>query len=178
MAEATMRSVTGDYSFDDVITDGREEVERRAKELLVDLNKRYDTGIDIQQLKLRDVNASIAEVIDALRDVESAKQERERMKKQAMAAYNKVVPRARGEAMETIERAKAYSIDRVNRAEGEANRFKALHEAYRRAPEVTRTRLYIESMDRVLPKAKRKVVVDSKTKGLLPLLHLNEGGIK
>ncbi|MBT6175689.1 MAG: FtsH protease activity modulator HflK [Deltaproteobacteria bacterium] len=178
MAEATMRSVTGDYSFDEVITDGREEVERRAKELLVDLNKRYDTGIDIQQLKLRDVNASIAEVQDALRDVESAKQERERMKKQAMAAYNKVVPRARGEAMETIERAKAYSIDRVNRAQGEANRFKALHEAYRRAPEVTRTRLYIESMDRVLPKAKRKVVVDSKTKGLLPLLHLNEGGIK
>ncbi len=178
MAEATMRSVTGDYSFDEVITDRREEVERKAKELLIALNKLYDTGITIQQLKLRDVNASIVEVQDALRDVESAKQERERMKKQAMAAYNKVVPRARGEAKEAIEKAKAYAVERVNRAVGEADRFKQLHEAYRRAPEVTRTRLYIEAMDNVLPKAKRKVVVDSKTKGLLPLLHLNEGGIK
>ena len=178
MAEATMRSVTGDYSFDEVITDRREEVERKAKELLIALNKLYDTGITIQQLKLRDVNASTVEVQEALRDVESAKQERERMKKQAMAAYNKVVPRARGEAKEAIEKAKAYAVERVNRAVGEADRFKQLHAAYRRAPDVTRTRLYIEAMDDVLPKAKRKVVVDSKTKGLLPLLHLNEGGIK
>ena len=173
-----MRSVTGDYSFDEVITDRREEVERKAKELLIALNKLYDTGITIQQLKLRDVNASTVEVQEALRDVESAKQERERMKKQAMAAYNKVVPRARGEAKEAIEKAKAYAVERVNRAVGEADRFKQLHAAYRRAPDVTRTRLYIEAMDAVLPKAKRKVVVDSKTKGLLPLLHLNEGGIK
>ena len=175
MAEATMRSVTGDYSFDEVITDGREEVERKAKELLVDLNKRYDTGIDIQQLKLRDVNASIKEVQDALRDVESAKQERERMKKEALADYNKVIPRARGEAKEQIQQAQAYAVERVNRSLGEADRFKAIYAAYRRAPEVTRTRLYIEAMDAVLPKAKRKVVIDAKTKGLLPLLHLNEG---
>ena len=76
---------------------------------------------------------------------------------------------------EAIERAKAYAVERVNRSKGEADRFKALHAAYRRAPEVTRTRLYIEAMDEVLPKAKRKVVVDAKTKGLLPLLHLGEG---
>ena len=175
MAEATMRTTVGDYSFEELITGGREEVEREAKQKLVELNAVYDTGIKIQQVKLRDVNASTDAVQAALREVESAKQERERMKKEALAEYNKVVPRAQGEAKETIEKAKAYAIERVNRAKGEADRFKALQEAYARAPEVTRTRLYLEAMDDVMPKAKRKVIVDAKSKSVLPLLHLNEG---
>jgi membrane protease subunit HflK len=175
MAEATMRTVVGDYSFEELITGGREEVEIKAKELLVDLNRVYDTGIKIQQVKLRDVNASTDAVQAALREVESAKQERERMKKEALAEYNKVIPRAQGEAKEAIEKAKGYAIERVNVAKGDADRFKAMYGAYKRAPEITRTRLYLEAMDEVMPKAKRKVIIDSKSKSVLPLLHLNEG---
>jgi membrane protease subunit HflK len=175
MAEATMRTVVGDYSFEELITGGREEVEIKAKELLVDLNRVYDTGIKIQQVKLRDVNASTDAVQAALREVESAKQERERMKKEALAEYNKVIPRAQGEAKEAIEKAKGYAIERVNVAKGDADRFKAMYGAYKRAPEVTRIRLYLEAMDEVMPKAKRKVIIDSNSKSVLPLLHLNEG---
>ena len=175
MAEATMRTIVGDYSFEEQITGGREEVEIKAKELLVDLNRVYDTGIKIQQVKLRDVNAATDAVQAALREVESAKQERERMKKEALAEYNKVVPRAQGEAKEAIEKAKAYAIERVNRAKGDADRFKSLYAAYARAPEVTRIRLYLEAMDDVMPKAKRKIIIDAKSKSVLPLLHLNDG---
>ena len=96
------------------------------------------------------------------------------MKKEALAEYNKVVPRAQGEAKEAIEKAKAYAIERVNRAKGDADRFKSLYAAYARAPEVTRIRLYLEAMDDVMPKAKRKVIVDAKSKSVLPLLHLND----
>ena len=168
-----MRTAVGDYSFDELMTESREEIARNAKEFLVTLNDRYDTGVTIVRLELNEVNAPDS-VKPALREVEEAKQERERMKNEALADYNRTIPKARGEAQQQIERAKGYAVERVNRAKGDAQRFKELQLAYRRAPDVTRTRLYLEAMDEVLPKAKKKVIVDSKAKGLLPLLHLNE----
>jgi len=174
MSEAAMRSVVGDHSIDELITLGREEIERKAKDLLIDLNRRYDTGIAIVQLKLKDANVPDA-VKPALREVEEAKQVRERRNNEALAEYNKVIPAARGIADQLIDQARGYAVERINQAEGDANRFASLVAEYRKAPEVTRTRLYLETMNGVLPKVKNKILVDTGAKSLLPLLHLGGG---
>lgn len=175
MTEATMRAVVGDHSIDEVLTGGRTSIENLAKERLQELSTRYDIGITVQQLKLQDVNAPEA-VHNAFREVEEAKQERERAINDAWAEYNKVIPQARGEAQQSIESAEGYRVQRVNRAEGDAKRFNALHAEYSKAPSVTRTRLYLEGLQRVMPKAKQTVIVDSDTRNLLPLLNLNGAG--
>lgn len=175
MAEATMRSVVGDYTLDELITGGREEVEREARKLLEELNERYDTGIVIQQLKLQDANVP-DKVKPALREVEEAKQTREKAINLAKAEKNKIIPKAKGVAKESVAKAEGYRTARVNMALGDAYRFKKIHAEYAKAKEVTRTRLYLEALTRILPKAKNKVVVDKDTKSLVPLLNLNGGG--
>ncbi|MEM6731829.1 MAG: FtsH protease activity modulator HflK, partial [Myxococcota bacterium] len=170
-----MRAVIGDHSIDEVLTSGRSSIEDLAKQRLQELNNKYDTGITIQQLKLQDVNAPEL-VRPAFREVEEAKQEKERAVNDANAEFNRVIPAARGEAQQSIEAAEGYRVERVNKAQGEASRFIALVEEYRKAPAVTRTRLYLEGLQRVMPKAKQTVIVDSDTKGLLPLLNLNGKG--
>ncbi|MEO1481478.1 MAG: FtsH protease activity modulator HflK [Myxococcota bacterium] len=175
MAEATMRAVIGDHSIDEVLTGGRTSIEVLAQEKLQELNNRYDTGIEIKQLKLQDVNAPES-VKQAFREVEEAKQERERAINDAWAEYNKQIPAARGKAQQALEAAEGYRVERVNRAEGDANKFIALQEEYRKAPAVTRTRLYLEGIQKVMPKTKQTVIVDSEAKGLLPLLNLNGKG--
>ncbi len=172
MAEATMRAVIGDHSIDEVLTGGRTSIESLAKQRLQELSERYDTGITIQQLKLQGGDAP--EVVRAsFREVEEAKQQRERAINDAWAEYNKVVPLARGEAQQSIENAEGYRVQRVNRAEGDASRFNALQAEYQKAPAVPRTRLYLEGLQRVMPKTKQTVIVDSEAKGLLPLLNLS-----
>jgi len=100
-------------------------------------------------------------------------QERERRINEARSLYNKVIPKAQGEAERTVQAAEGYATDRVNRAQGDIAAFNALLEAYRRSPEVTRRRMYLETMSRVYPKVQRKVVLDKDMKGLLPLLNLS-----
>ncbi len=173
MAEAAMRSVVGDHSIDELITSGRENIERNAMTQLRHLNEVYDTGIRIVQLKLQDANVPDP-VKPALREVEEAKQEKERRINEAQADYQKVIPAARGLADEAVAKAKGYAIERTNEARGDAERFTALQKEYRKAPRVTRTRLYLESMNDVLPKLKSKILVDASSSGLLPLLHLGK----
>ena len=175
MAEATMRSVVGDYTIDELITGGREHIERESRERLEALNERYQTGIVIQQLKLQDANVPDS-VKPALREVEEAKQEKANAINLAQAARNKVIPEAGGRAREAIATAEGYRIARINRAKGDAERFRALYAEYRKAPEVTRTRLYLEAMSEVVPKAKEVILVDTEAKSVLPLLNL--GGEK
>jgi membrane protease subunit HflK len=177
MAEATMRSVVGDFTVDELITGGRERIENDARKRLQDLNTLYDTGIVIQQLKLQDANVT-ATVKPSLREVEEAKQERARAINLAEAERNKVIPEAKGQAQESVARAEGYSIARVNTALGDAKRFKALYVEYRKAPTVTRTRIYLEAMAEILPQAKHKVVLDTEAKGLVPLLNMATGGAK
>ncbi|MEE8410188.1 MAG: FtsH protease activity modulator HflK [Myxococcota bacterium] len=174
MAEATMRSVVGDHSVDEVLTEGRAQVEQEARAKLIELNVRYDTGIAIELVKLQTVNVP-GPVIAALREVEEAKQERERMINDAWAEYNKVIPRAEGRALQAKEAARGYAVERVNRAKGDATRFRALVAEYRKAPAVTRTRLYLEAMGEILLEADRKLIIDSKAQGLIPLLNLGGG---
>ena len=105
-----------------------------------------------------------------------AKQERERMINEAQSEYNKVVPRARGEAQQTIRQAEGYALDRVNRATGDAQRFTALYQAYRTAPDVTRKRMYLETLGQILPRVEDKIILDHDLRGVLPLLNLNNAG--
>lgn len=177
MAEATMRSVVGDFTVDELITGGRERIEVDAKARLQDLNTMYDTGIQIQQLKLQDANVTDT-VKPSLREVEEAKQERARAINLAEAQRNKVIPEAKGQAQESIARAEGYAVARVNEALGDAQRFKALYVEYSKAKTVTRTRIYLEAMAEILPKAKQKVVLDTEAKGLVPLLNMATGGAK
>jgi len=104
--------------------------------------------------------------------VNQAQQQRDRLINEATGEYNRVIPRAAGEAQQTILQAEGYALDRVNRAEGDATRFKALYDAYRRAPEVTRRRMYLETMAKVLPKMGSKLYIDKDAKGVMPLLPL------
>jgi membrane protease subunit HflK len=171
MAEASMRTVVGDHSVTELLTVGREAIAAKAKELLAELCKRYDNGISVQQLVLQDVDPPES-VKPSFNEVNQAIQERERAINEAWAEYNQEIPRARGLAEQKIEASEGYAVDRVNRAKGDAERFVALQAEYRKAPEVTRTRLYLETMSAVLPAAGKKLIFDDKAKGILPLFPL------
>jgi membrane protease subunit HflK len=172
MAETAVRQVVGDHSVDEVITIGRAEIALAAKEELQKLCDLYGIGIEVQQLVLQDVNPP-APVRPAFNEVNQAIQEKERAINEAWAEYNQAVPRAKGEAEQAVRSAEGYALDRENRAMGDADRFGALYEEYRKAPEVTRRRMYLETMAEVLPRLGRKVIVDDKARGVLPLLQLD-----
>jgi membrane protease subunit HflK len=171
MSEATMRSVVGDHSVTELLTVGREAIAARAKELLSEMCHRYDNGISVQQLVLQNVDPP-EPVRPSFNDVNQAIQERERVINEAWAEYNREIPKARGLAEQKIQSAEGYAVERVNRAKGDADRFIALEEEYRKSPEVTRTRLYLETLAQTLPQAGRKLIFDEKAKGILPLFPL------
>ena len=175
MSEAAMRQVVGDHSVDEVITIGREAIALQAREQLQEICNLYGIGIEVQQLVLQDVNPPDP-VKPAFNEVNQAIQEKERAINDAWADYNKVVPRAKGEAEQAVRSAEGYALERVNKAEGDASRFTALYEEYRKAPVVTRRRIYLETLAQALPRIGRTLVVDEKAKGILPLLQLGAAG--
>ncbi len=172
MNEAVMREIVGDRTVTEVLTVGRQEIEATAKILLQALCDQYETGITVDQIVLQDVNPPdpVKPSWDA---VNQAQQQRDTIINEAQARYNQVIPRAAGEAQQTILQAEGYALDRVNRSEGDASRFKALYDEYRRAPEVTRQRLYLETMQELLPRLGGKLFIDEDAQGVLPLLPLN-----
>jgi len=171
MNEAVMREVVGDRSVTEVLTIGRQEIETEVETRLQELANQYEMGIKIEQVVLQDVNPPEA-VKDAFNEVNQAQAEREKMINEALAEFNRIIPKARGEAEQTIQQAEGYATERVNRSRGDAARFDALLEAYRRAPEVTRRRIYLETMNAIFPKVKNKIILDEKAKNVLPLLNL------
>jgi membrane protease subunit HflK len=175
MSEAAMREVVGDHSVDEVLTIGREAIAQLAKVELQRLCELYGIGIEVQQLVLQDVNPPDP-VKPAFNEVNQAIQEKERAINDAWADYNQAVPRAKGEAEQAVRAAEGYALERVNAAEGDAKRFEALYEEYRKAPAVTRKRIYLEAMGTILPKLGRKIVLDDKARGVLPLLQLDTTG--
>ena len=149
MSEAVMRKVVGDRTVNEVLTVGRAEIEGAVKVELQELCNQYETGIAIDQVVLQSNNPP-EPVKPSFNAVNQAEQELERLVNEAEAEYNRVIPRAEGQALQTIQQAEGYALDRVNRAQGDATRFNALYEEFRQAPEVTRKRLFIETMERVL----------------------------
>jgi membrane protease subunit HflK len=174
MNEAVMRAVIGDRSVNEVLTIGRQEIASEVERRLQELCDQYETGIKVEQVVLQDVNPP-DQVRPAFNEVNQAQQERERMINEARSEYNAVIPRARGEAQQTITQAEGYATDRVNRSRGDAELFNSLLAAYRRAPEVTRRRIYLETMQAVYPNVRQKIVLDQALQGILPLLPLSQG---
>jgi membrane protease subunit HflK len=172
MNEALMRTVVGDRSVTEVLTIGRDEIASEVEVRLQALCDQYEMGIKVEQIVLQDVNPP-DEVKPSFNEVNQAQQERERLINESRSEFNKVVPRARGEAQQMIQEAEGYAADRVNRSEGDAALFREVLAAYRRAPDVTRRRIYLETMQKIYPNIKTKVVLDENLKGLLPLLSLN-----
>ena len=171
MSEAAMRQVVGDHSVDEVITTGRASIAAQAKDILQALGDTYGIGIDVQQLVLQDVNPPDP-VKPSFNEVNEAIQEKEQLTNLARTEYNQAIPKARGEAQQLIQEAEGYAAARVNRAEGEATRFDSIYEEYRKAPQVTRTRMYLEMLNEVLPRLGKKVIMDDEGSNVLPLLNL------
>jgi len=178
MSEVVMSRLCGDYRVDELLTTKREEVDHEAQVELQKLLDKYNTGVKVVTVKLLDVNPP-DEVKPAFNEVNEAKQEKERMINEAWEEYNKIIPRAKGEAERTIRQAEGYALDRVNRAKGEAERFLVTWEEYRKAPDVTKKRLYLETMTGVMSKVGKKYIIDPQQKSILPLVNLDkEGGAR
>lgn len=175
MAEAAMRQTVGDRTVNEVLTVGRQEVASNVEALLQKMCSEYENGIRIDQVVLQDVNPP-EPVKPSFNAVNEAQQEKETLINRAESEYNRVIPRARGEAQETIQLAEAYSLTRVNGAKGEAARFNSLYSEYIKAPEVTKQRIYLETMEKVLPKLGNKIIVDEKGTNVLPLLNIDKKG--
>ena len=173
MSEAVMRKVVGDRTVNEVLTVGRQEIEDLVMQQLQVLSDQYETGIRVEQVVLQDVNPPDP-VKPSFNEVNQAEQERERLINEAQSEYNRAVPRAEGEARQTVQQAEGYALDRVNRSQGDAARFTALYGEYRKAPEVTRTRIYLETMGQILNQAGKKIVMDEELEGVLPLLNLQD----
>src|SRR5678815_4795554 len=170
-SESAMREVIGDRTVDEVLTIGRQEIEDQCLLRLKDLAVRYGLGVTIMQVQLKDVHPP-GPVQASFNAVNQAQQEREQQINLASGEYNKAVPRARGEAARKISEAEGYALRRVNESQGDAEKFTAVLYEYTKAPEVTRERLYLETMSDVLPQIQRKIILDDKATNVLPLLNL------
>lgn len=171
VSESVMREVIGDRTVDEVLTIGRQDIEATAQVKLQDVVNKYAMGLRIDQIQLKNVNPP--KPVQASFDrVNEAQQERERMINIARGEYNKAVPRARGEADQGIQAAEGYAIQRVNEAEGDVSRFDALLAQYLKATDVTKQRLYLETLNEVLPRVESKVIVDESASSVLSLLQL------
>lgn len=170
-SESVMREVIGDRTIDEVLTIGRQGIENEAITNLQQLVAELHMGLRVQQVQLKNVYPP-RPVQQAFEEVNRAQQEREQMINQANGEYNKVVPRASGEAQRQLSEAEGYALQRVNEAKGDVARFSALLEQYEKAPEVTRQRLYLETLGEVLPKLGGKVILDADAKQFLPLMNV------
>ena len=171
LSESVMREVIGDRTVDEVLTIGRHDIETSTLKRLADLSSQYGLGIQIQQVQLATVRPPPV-VQAAFNEVNQAQQEKQTAINQAWAVYNDAVPNARGQAKEREKQAEAYAFRRVNEARGEAQKFSLLLAEYRKAPEVTRRRLYLEAMQAILPSLQKKIIIDDSLKSILQTLPL------
>jgi modulator of FtsH protease HflK len=169
ISESVMRGVVGDRTVDEVITVGRQDIEITALNRMRESAKRYHLGVSVDQVQLKNVNPP-EPVQASFNEVNRAQQDRENSINVANGEYNKAVPRARGGADQKIRGAEGYRFKRVNEAKGDAVAFNAVLEQYVKAPEVTRARIYLETLGDVLPQAGQKIIVDESVQQILPML--------
>ncbi len=172
VSESVMREVVGDRTVDEVITIGRQEIEVEALVRMQELSSKYAMGISIDQVQLKNINPP-QPVQASFNEVNQAQQEKEKLINEARRDYNKVIPLAQGEKDQRIREADGYRLKRINEAEGDVARFSALLTEYTKAPEVTRRRIYIETLQEVLPGIRSKIIIDEQTRSILPLLNLD-----
>ena len=175
LSESVTRQIVGDRSVDEVIVLSRKEIADEVQLLLQEKLDEYGAGIEIYTINLQNVNPP-ERVKPAFNDVNSAKQEKERIVNDAWQNYNRIIPEAEGKAKRTIEEAEGYAINRVNRANGDASRFIDMYNQYKKAKVITKKRLYLETMQKILPNVEKIYIIDEDQKGVLPLLNLDKGG--
>ena len=166
-----MREVVGDRTVTEVLTTGSSEIENESLQLMQDIIDDYNMGIQLVTIKLQDVNPP-EKVKPSFNEVNSAKQEAEKLINEAWKEYNKIIPEARGKAEQNIADAKAYKTELVNESMGDAQRFKDFYAEYRKAPDVTKKRLYFEKMQSVYQRADKVTIVDPSVDSVLPLLNV------
>ncbi|MGD9249816.1 MAG: FtsH protease activity modulator HflK [Desulfobacterales bacterium] len=176
MSEASMRLVVGDRSINEVLT-RREEMADAAKVILQEELDNSEAGITISTIEMKRTNVP-GPVQDSFNEVNQATQEKERTIYQAREEYNKAIPTARGDAERVVKAAEGYALDRVNRAKGDADRFKSVYAEYSKAKDVTARRLYLETLKDLLPRMGPKYIIDDNQSNLLPLLNLDQKNIK
>ncbi len=177
-AEASLRTVIGRHKIDQALTAGKFEIQEETKELLQSILDKYETGILVVAVQLQDVSPP-KQVIAAFKDVASAKEDKNRMINQAEGYRNDVIPKARGEAQAMIREAEGFKEARIKRAEGDVAKYNAMLVEYKKAKEVTRKRMYLETMEEILPNIEKYIVPESGGGNLLNLFNLNsEGGAK
>ena len=173
VSESVMRVVVGDSSVDEVLTARRIEINIEAEQKMQHILDNYDTGIQVVTVKLQDVNPP-EQVKPAFNEVNAAQQDKEKLINEAKEEYNKIIPKTRGQALQMVKQAQGYAIDRTNTAQGDAQRFNQIWAEYAKNKDVTRRRLYLESLEKVLPKLEKKYIIDEKVKGLLPIMNITE----
>ena len=174
VAESIMREVVGQSKIEFLQTTGRNDAQRQVLERLQETLDEYGAGVEVTQVKLQKVDPP-AQVIDAFRDVQAARADQERLRNQAETYANTVIPRARGDAEKIKQEAEAYREQIVAEAEGDAQRFTSIYNEYRKAEDVTRRRIYIETMQDVLGNTNKIILNDTQGgQGILPYLPLNE----
>jgi membrane protease subunit HflK len=173
-AEAVMREIIGQTAIQTALTEGRQNVQTSVRQKLQDLLDEYKAGVRVREVQLLAVDPP-GDVIDAFNDVQRARQDRDRLKNEAEAFRNDVVPRARGEAARLIAEAEAYREEVVNRAQGDASRFDQVYSAYQMNKDVTRERIYIETIEEVFANIE-KIIIDEDGKSVVPYLPLKELG--
>ncbi len=172
MSEATMRLVVGDRSINEVISK-REEIAEEAKRQLQQELDGAETGIIVVTIELKRTNVPPS-VQPSFNEVNQATQEREKLIYQAKEEYNKSIPAARGEAEKIVRGAEGYALDRVNRAKGDADRFESVYAEYAKAADVTKRRMYLETLKVLFPKLGPKYIIDGEQNNLLPLLNIGK----
>lgn len=175
VSESAMRQVVGDRTVNEVLTVGRAEIATEMERMLQQIVNEYEMGLSIDQVVLQDVNPPDP-VKPSFNGVNEAQQQRETLINQARADYNRVIPRADGEAQQTIQQAEGYALNRVNTAKGEVSRFNDLYAEYIKAPEVTKRRIFLETMEEILPKMGQKIITDEEGNSVIPLLQLQMNG--
>ena len=173
-AEASLRTVVGRNKIDETLTTGKFTIQEETKTQLQSVLDNYNSGIHVVAVQLQDVSPP-KEVIGAFKDVASAKEDKNRMINQAEGYRNDVIPKARGEAEAMIRDAEGFKESRVKRAEGDASKFTTILKEYRKAKSITEKRLYLETMEKVLPDIEKIIVPDKDSGNMLNLLNLNTG---
>ena len=178
-AEASLRTVVGRNKIDETLTTGKFTIQEETKFQLQSILDLYESGIHVVAVQLQDVSPP-KEVIGAFKDVASAKEDKNRMVNQAEGYRNDLIPKARGEAEAMIRAAEGFRESRIKRAEGDAAKFTTILKEYRKAKSITQKRLYLETMERVLPNIEKIIIPDKNSGNMLNLLNLNpeKGGQK
>ena len=174
VSESVMREVVGDRTVDEVLTIGRQEIESEALSRMQALASKYEVGVSIDQVQLKNVNPPEA-VQDSFNKVNQAQQEKEKLINEARREYNRSIPLAKGTKEQKVQEAEGYRLQRINEAQGDVSRFNAVLTEYLKAPDVTKRRIYLETMQEILPLLNSKIIIDENARSVLPLLQLDAG---